>query len=346
MPNFSKQLIGWYKKNKRDLPWRNTKNPYEIWLSEVILQQTRVAQGMDYYLKFVEKFPKVEFLAAASEQEVLNLWQGLGYYSRARNLHAAAKQISTALNGNFPNNFNELKKLKGVGDYTASAIASFAFDEAVAVVDGNVFRVLARIYGIETPINSGEGFHSFKNLAQELLDSKNVALHNQAIMEFGALQCTPKNPNCNDCPFSNSCFAKNNNKIDALPVKIKSKASSNRYFNYVFIQIQDSILMQKRVANDIWKGLWQPVLIESHSLLNEEELLFELEKLQLVRDFRICNILNETVHKLSHRNIFSQALHIKSDSATIDKTDFQLISKCDFEKIPLSRLVEKYFVKL
>ena len=218
---FSKRLKQWYLQNKRELPWRSTQDPYKIWLSEIIMQQTRVEQGLPYYLRFTEAYPNVHSLANAPEQEVLKLWQGLGYYSRARNLHTTAIRVSKELDGNFPDHYKELKTLKGVGDYTASAIASFCFNEPVAVVDGNVYRVLSRVFGVETPINSTQGIKEFKALAQELIDHKDPATFNQAIMEFGAIQCKPQNPLCETCPFNDVCLALKNDQIKELPVKIK-----------------------------------------------------------------------------------------------------------------------------
>src|SRR5690606_28672368 len=218
---FSQKLISWYLQNKRDLPWRNTKNPYKIWLSEVILQQTRVAQGLPYYENFVKHFPTVFDLAKANEEQVLKIWQGLGYYSRARNLHHTAQYVSENLNGEFPKTYNKLIKLKGIGSYPAAAISSFSNDENVAVLDGNVYRVLSRYFGIETDISSSQGKKEFQEMADEVLDKKRPALFNQAIMEFGALQCVPKNPNCEVCVFNDSCVALQKNKVAQLPVKLK-----------------------------------------------------------------------------------------------------------------------------
>ena len=229
---FSKTLINWYSVNKRELPWRQTIDPYYIWLSEIILQQTQVAQGLPYYVKFTEEFPSVFHLAKAQEGHVLKLWQGLGYYSRARNLHTTAKYIAAELKGEFPNNYKDLLKLKGIGDYTASAIASICFNKPEAVVDGNVYRVLSRYFGIDTPINSPKGAKEFKQLAQELIDKKDPATFNQAIMEFGATQCKPQSPDCTLCPFTSSCIAFNENRIIELPVKIKSGKAKKKYFNF------------------------------------------------------------------------------------------------------------------
>ena len=233
--NFSNLLIQWYLHNKRDLPWRKTIDPYRIWLSEIILQQTRVDQGMAYYFKFIYNFPSVFDLAKASEEDVLKLWQGLGYYSRARNLHFSAKYIVNELKGTFPANYYNLIKLKGVGDYTASAIASICYNESTAVVDGNVYRVLARYFGINTPINTSKGIKKFKQLAQELIDSKNPGTYNQAAMELGATVCKPQKPLCNECVFNNSCVALSKNLISNLPVKVNKLKIKQRYFNYLVI---------------------------------------------------------------------------------------------------------------
>ena len=233
---FSNSLIKWYLQNKRDLPWRNTVNPYPIWLSEIMLQQTRVAQGMPYFMAFMEAFPTVFDLANAEEEQVLKLWQGLGYYSRARNLHATAKYIATELKGDFPPNYNQLLQLKGVGEYTAAAIASFAYNEPVAVVDGNVFRVLSRYFNMDNDISDGKTKKEFQILAQELLPNDKAALFNQAIMEFGALQCVPKNPDCENCIFSNSCAALQHKKVNILPVKSKKTKVTNKFFNYLILK--------------------------------------------------------------------------------------------------------------
>jgi A/G-specific adenine glycosylase len=227
--NFSKTIIRWYNKNKRDLPWRHTKDPYKIWLSEIILQQTRVQQGLPYYETFVKKFPTVHHLAKANEDVVMKTWQGLGYYSRARNLHYSAKFISKNLKGKFPNNFEEIKKLKGIGDYTAGAIASFAFNKPYPVVDGNVFRVLSRYFGIKTPIDSAKGKNEFVEKATLLLDKKNPGTFNQAIMEFGAMKCVPQNPDCGKCPLKNGCEALANDTVSALPFKSKKNKIRTRY---------------------------------------------------------------------------------------------------------------------
>jgi len=315
--NFSRIILEWYELNKRLLPWRSTKVPYLIWLSEIMLQQTRVAQGIPYYMKFVEAFPQVQDLAAASEEQVLKLWQGLGYYSRARNLHATAKIISEKYNGKFPNTHKELMQLKGIGDYTASAIASICFDRPEAVVDGNVYRVLARYYGIDLPINSSEGIAHFKELAKKVMDIKNIRDYNQGIMEFGALQCTPKNPDCNACPLQRGCVAFTTNKINALPVKIKKNRVHNRYFNYlVLLDENKKTLLQQRKGKGIWQNLYEFPLLETENYIDQGEVterLQELVKLEEPSEIYLYNE-NKIVHKLSHQHLHTRFWIINFES--------------------------------
>jgi A/G-specific adenine glycosylase len=303
-------LIKWYLQNKRDLPWRNTTNPYLIWLSEIMLQQTRVAQGMPYFLSFTTAFPTVFDLAKANEEEVLKLWQGLGYYSRARNLHKTAQYIASDLAGIFPDNYSDLLKLKGVGEYTAAAIASFSYNEAVPVVDGNVFRVLSRYFDIETDIAQASAKKEFAALAFELMPKDNPATFNQAIMEFGALQCVPKSPNCGICVFNESCAALQKKKVDQLPVKSKKVKVRNRYFNYLVVADEnDNTIIQKRTDKGIWHNLYEFPLIETDK---EEDFDFITEQIQsdYFQDNSILSILEDNdksiIHKLSH-----QHLHIK-----------------------------------
>jgi len=253
---FQNELINWYQSNKRDLPWRHTKDAYTIWLSEIILQQTRVEQGLPYYNKFLENFPTVRDFASATEAKVLKLWQGLGYYSRGRNMHATAQIVVNNFNGIFPNLHDDLLKLKGIGEYTAAAISSFSSGEARAVVDGNVFRVLARYFGIDIAINSPAGKKAFFALANELLYLEDPALYNQAIMEFGAIQCKPKSPNCTVCPLNQTCYALKNNLVKELPNKIKKAAQKHRYLDYFICQADDKILVRERQAGDVWQHLY------------------------------------------------------------------------------------------
>lgn len=307
---FAKILISWYLKNKRDLPWRNTRDPYHIWLSEIMLQQTRVAQGLPYYLKFLKAFPTVHDLADASEEKVLKLWQGLGYYSRARNLHGTAKYVSEELKGIFPPSYKELIKLKGVGDYTASAIASTCYSEPVAAVDGNVYRVLSRYFEIDTPTNSIAGIKEFKALSRELLGEEDPWTYNQAIMEFGATHCKPKNPLCESCPFSNSCLAFKNNKTGILPVKIKNGKIRNRYFNYIVFKSQENTtLLEKRLGKGIWEGLYQFPLVETTAPVSAKEFTANEKFRALIgKGFPKITLFNETpvIHKLSHQHIHAR----------------------------------------
>lgn len=312
---FSNQLISWYLQNKRDLPWRNTENPYPIWLSEIILQQTRVVHGMPYFKTFLLNFPTVFDLANASEEEVLKLWQGLGYYSRARNLHQTAKIIAFERNGKFPTTYNELLKLKGVGSYTAAAIASFAYHEAVPVVDGNVFRVLARYFNVETDIASATAKKEFTLLATEVMDVNNPAQFNQAIMEFGALQCVPKNPNCTVCVLNTSCAALQKNKVEQLPVKLKKTKVTERFLNYlVFEDIQGKILIQQRTSKGIWHNLYEFPLIETKKECTELEIKAALTIQNLISTEQIISISsfeeNSIRHILSHQRLFIRFWHI------------------------------------
>lgn len=317
--NVQKTLISWYLDNKRDLPWRKTTNPYYIWLSEIILQQTQVAQGLPYYTSFVTNYPSVFDLAEANESEVLKLWQGLGYYSRARNLHASAQYIANELNGEFPNTFSEIIKLKGVGNYTASAIASICFNEKTAVVDGNVYRFLSRYYGIATPINTGKGFKEFKTIAQECIKTADPATFNQAIMEFGARQCKPKSPDCTVCPFNSNCVAFLTNEIDNLPVKLKASKVKKKYFNYIVILSEDNkTILEQRTGKGIWQNLYQFPLIETSKPADFETVLSEIKTLDYLKQVTLeLSLYNTTdiIHKLSH-----QHLHTKFWIATVNTT--------------------------
>jgi A/G-specific adenine glycosylase len=308
---FSDKIVKWYLENMRNLPWRQTNDPYKIWLSEIILQQTRVNQGLPYYLKFIEHYPTVSDLAHAPEQQVLRLWQGLGYYTRARNLHKCAKVIAEKYNGRFPQTYAELLTLPGVGEYTAAAIASIAFKEKVAVVDGNVFRVLSRIFGVDTTINSPDGKKTFSALANELMPYKQPDIHNQAVMEFGALYCTPKNPVCNQCIYNPTCFAFKNSLQQSLPVKLKSKASRKRYFYYLVFQYKKSLLMRNRKQKDIWLGLHDFPMIETTRSVKAEKIISELDvikKLNIEADK--YSITDTYKHVLTHQTIFARFIVI------------------------------------
>ena len=305
---FSEKILRWYGENKRDLPWRGTKNPYKIWLSEIILQQTRVAQGTPYYLKFVENFPTVQDLANASEEKILKLWQGLGYYSRARNLHATAKMVVDEYGGIFPDTYDELLKLKGIGDYTASAISSISFGEMQPVVDGNVYRVLSRYFGVDSPVNSPKGAKYFKTLAFKVMSKENIRDYNQGIMEFGAIQCAPKKPSCLHCPLRTSCVAMQQNRINTLPVKLKKTKVRNRYFNYlVVLDTQEKTILRQRKGKGIWQNLWEFPLLESDKELNHNEVKNQLPELLNLNDAHKLYRFNEKtiVHKLSHQHLYS-----------------------------------------
>jgi A/G-specific adenine glycosylase len=310
--SFTNELITWYRKHKRDLPWRNISNPYHIWLSEIILQQTRVEQGLPYYLKFLAHFPTINSFANASEDQILHLWQGLGYYSRGRNMLKTAKHIQQNLNGVFPHQYQELIKLTGIGEYTAAAISSFSSNEAKAVVDGNVYRLLSRYFGIETPINSTTGKKQFQEVADQLLDIHNAGEHNQAMIEFGALQCKPKSPNCEQCPFLTSCFAYQNNKVQQLPVKLKTVKIKHRYFYYFMVTYKNQILIKRRDNSDIWAGLHDFPLVEFASETKIEEVLNQTQEQNWFQNtFIVKSISPQIKHILTHQRLFAQFIHIE-----------------------------------
>ena len=305
---FSKKLITWFEENQRDLPWRATKDPYKIWLSEIILQQTRVTQGMPYYESFVEAFPTVQDLANAPEEQIMRLWQGLGYYSRARNLHQTAKIIVEELGGAFPKQYQKLVKLKGIGPYTAAAIASFAFQENIALVDGNVYRVLSRIFGITTDIGSSKAYKEFFELASSLIDPNQPDTFNQAIMEFGALQCTPKNPNCTYCPFQPSCVAFQTGKTTELPIKTKKTKTRKRHLLYiVWIDAEENVFVQQRKEKDIWQHLYEFDAIETDENFDVKKVKKVVQEKAHSNSWSI-NTLNfyensPIIHKLTHQTI-------------------------------------------
>ena len=337
--NFSDTLISWYEENKRNLPWRNTDNPYFIWLSEIILQQTRVKQGLPYYNKFVEAYPTIKDLAQAPEDEVFRLWQGLGYYSRAKNMLHTAKTILDKYAGNFPETYQELLGLKGVGKYTAAAIASFAFGEEVAVLDGNVFRVLARFQGIFTDIASKEGHNEFFDLAQKMLPKGKSAAYNQAIMEFGALQCTPQKPNCMFCPLQSACYAYLHQAQENLPVKISKIRSKERFFLYQIFHFEDKIALKKRVTGDIWENLYDFYLLE-HNTKNELENFFGEEVWHLSEVFK---------HQLTHQKLWIRFAHIhlkKEDKLQDIDTNMRWFTISETFNLPKPILIAKYLNEL
>jgi A/G-specific adenine glycosylase len=313
--SFAPKILNWYHEHQRDLPWRQTRDPYRVWLSEIILQQTRVAQGMPYYLSFVETFPTVYDLAEAPEEQVLKLWQGLGYYSRARNLHTTAKMVVSEFDGQFPHTYEELKTLKGVGDYTASAIASFCFDVPEPVVDGNVYRVLSRYFGVDIPINSTEGITYFKELAREVMDAENIRDYNQGIMEFGAIQCAPKKPYCLLCPLQESCVALKENKVDILPIKLNKTKVRNRYFNYlVWLDGNGNTVLEQRKGKGIWQNLYQFPLLETDGPLEDGEIEEKMKVNHTPLEIETLSLYNNEpiIHKLSHQHLHTQFWILKT----------------------------------
>lgn len=338
---FSKKICDWYQLYKRDLPWRSVTDPYKIWLSEIILQQTRVNQGLNYYHKFVEHYPTVAKLANAKEEQILKLWQGLGYYSRARNLHKAAQQVVTEHAGKFPSEYNSLIKLKGVGVYTASAIASFAYNKPYAVVDGNVYRVLSRIFAIDIPIDSLEGKKYFQELANQLLNKSNPSTHNQAMMEFGAMYCTPSNPNCSNCIFQNDCMAFLKNKVSEFPVKTKKSKPTIRYFNYLVIHQKKNTFIEKRVEKDIWHNLYQFPLIESDTLIDAKKLIKHIGWKNIFKkdDFDLNKEYVEMKHILTHQIIYTRFWEVKYEGSL---TKYLLIKRNKMNNYPLPRLIERF----
>ncbi|WP_430810544.1 MULTISPECIES: A/G-specific adenine glycosylase [unclassified Carboxylicivirga] len=334
MTDFALILSHWYRNNQRELPWRNTVDPYKIWLSEVILQQTRVAQGLDYYHRFIDKYPTVNDLGAASEAEVLRLWQGLGYYTRARNLHAAARYIVKELNGHFPDSYKGILRLKGVGEYTAAAIASIAFALPHAAVDGNVYRFLARYKGIDTPIDSGPGKKEFAAVATDLLDAQQPGQHNQAMMELGATVCKPTNPLCDKCPFVLSCVAYTAHQIDKLPVKHKSVTQKKRYFNYFFVEQEGGIYVEQRKEKDIWKNLYQLPLLETvrHTAATR---LPGMKEQQLV-------LLDERKHMLTHQLIHVRFFAAGAEVLPLLGGNYQLVHKESLKQYPFSQLIANF----
>ncbi|MCF6213847.1 MAG: A/G-specific adenine glycosylase [Flavobacteriaceae bacterium] len=340
--NFRKPLIYWYLQNKRALPWRLTEDPYKIWLSEIMLQQTTVAQGLPYFNRFINKMPTLEALANTDEEIVLKLWQGLGYYSRARNLLTTAKYVNAYLKGVFPTTYKDLLKLKGIGPYTAAAIASICYKEPIAVVDGNVYRVLSRYFNCDTPINSTLGVKYFNNLAQQMLDRTKPDIYNQAIMELGALICKPNKPNCSECPINNNCAALQHKTIVALPVKIKKKAVKKRYFNYlVILTDNDNTVLTKRTKKGIWLNLYEFPLAESNNSLEQTTLtthpvfkaLFD-EKTALEIS---CFNQKEIVHKLTHQHIYTKFWILKTAQHPLAKINFS-----DIDKYPVPTLIHNF----
>ena len=340
---FANQIINWYHHHKRDLSWRHTRDPYKIWLSEIILQQTRVAQGKPYYEKFVNTYPTVFELAAASETEVLRLWQGLGYYSRARNLHACAKMVVNEYEGRFPDTYDELLKLKGVGKYTAAAIAAFAFDQPAAVVDGNVYRVLSRVFGIAEDIASTKGAKTFEKKAWSLVPETTAADYNQGIMEFGALQCTPKSPACALCPFSLDCYAYNHNAQDSLPVKLKKVKVRTRYFHYLVFKSGEQYWMKERGPKDVWQGLYDFEIYEGERALDTEAVLDAVPE-SLRPHLVLANESAEYKHILTHQRIFARfyLLEAGEEAKGLMSSVLKPYSIEEIKALPKPVLIQKY----
>lgn len=342
-------LQTWYMTNKRMLPWRESSDPYIIWISEIILQQTRVAQGMDYFLRFTERFPDVASLAAAEEDEVLKYWQGLGYYSRARNLHAAAKCIMEKFGGVFPHEYKEVLSLKGIGEYTAAAIVSFVWNKPFPVVDGNVFRVLSRLYAVDTPIDSTGGKKQFTELAGMVMDPKHAGLHNQAIMEFGALQCVPQNPDCEVCPLKERCLAYGSGKVQSFPVKQNKTKTRPRYFHYFYIIYKGQTWLSRRGKKDIWEGLYEFPLIETDKPM-------DLAGLQRTETFQklfdgagevtISVDIPEIKHVLSHQVLYTAFYRIEIGHPTEALASYLPVSLDDVERYAVPRLIHIYLEKL
>ncbi|HAD96020.1 MAG TPA: A/G-specific adenine glycosylase [Cryomorphaceae bacterium] len=338
---FQRELKKWYDHHKRDLPWRKTNDPYLIWLSEIMLQQTRVAQGLPYYHKFTERFSTISELALAEDDEVMKLWEGLGYYSRARNMLHAARFVHHKREGVFPHTYQEIRELKGVGDYTAAAIASMAFGEAYAVVDGNVYRLLSRFLGIDTPVNSSAGKKEFAQAADEMLDCEDPATYNQAVMEFGALQCIPRKPDCGHCVLRSGCEAYKTGRVEELPVKLRKKYDRKRYFHYLMIASQDHVLVERREGSDIWKHLFQFPLIETQRPLEMEALLAEVG---LPDGFEVREYTSLAPHKLSHQTIYIHVLKLNMASADglAWKGGGQWVPKSDLETLAFPRPLRQF----
>ncbi|HWD87007.1 MAG TPA: A/G-specific adenine glycosylase [Mucilaginibacter sp.] len=343
--NFPDEIARWYLENKRNLPWRDTSDAYVIWLSEIILQQTRVEQGMPYFDRFLEHYPDIKSFAAASEDDILRLWQGLGYYSRGRNMLKTARLINEQYDGVFPVQYEHLIKLKGIGEYTAAAISSFAANEAKAVVDGNVFRVLARYFGIGEPINSTKGKKIFQGIADEVLNHDHPGLHNQAMMEFGAVLCRPKSPDCEICPVREGCFAYNNNKIGELPKKLKTVKVRDRYFNYLLVTDGDQVLMRKRDDTDIWANMYDLPLIETPSYIAPENVTKLLHTHNPLSDtFRILACYPEKLHLLTHQRIHTQFIHVENQAIKLEQKYFFIEVK-NIKMLALPKILNLFLSK-
>ena len=341
--NFARAILNWYMVNKRDLPWRNSNDPYSVWLSEIILQQTRIAQGLPYYLKFINKYPTINSLARANENDILILWQGLGYYSRARNLLKTAKVIVAEYNGKFPRTYIELIKLKGIGEYTASAISSICFNERRAVLDGNVYRVISRFYGIDVPVNNHFGKKFYMDYAQKLAPKKSCGDYNQGIMDFGSLICKPKSPLCHKCILGKDCIASKMKNINYFPVKLKKNAPKITHFNYLVLLDSDHMIWMNKIKNGIWKNLFQFPMIESKKELNKTQVLSN-EIFKSIAPISNSDIIlfnsSPIIHKLSHKTIYAKFWILPVEHSNSNSIKFS-----DVNKYPVPRLIEKFLDK-
>lgn len=346
--DIGRKILTWYDGHKRDLPWRNSSDPYTIWVSEIILQQTRVEQGMEYFNRFIQRFPDVESLAGANIDEVLTLWQGLGYYSRARNMHFAANQVMNDFAGRFPTNYEDILSLKGVGEYTAAAIASIAYNQPVACVDGNVNRLVSRIFGIATPVNTGKGKKEISKLALEMMVTGKAGDFNQAMMEFGALQCVPVNPDCKQCVLQADCFAFKEGKVEKFPVKNKKLKVRDRYFFYIHANANSSIFITKRTGKDIWNSLYELPLIETNQPMDPADIFEHETWKRIVAGTSVYNleISNKVVHVLSHQKLHCYFIKVSMESANDWlNSNYIPVSLEQLEKYAFPRLIQNYLFK-
>ena len=339
---FSRTLLKWNEsENTRQMPWKGESNPYRIWISEIILQQTRVQQGIEYYNRFIKAFPDIKSLATADEKAVYKLWEGLGYYSRCKNLMVAAKQIYYESDGRFPCNYEGILALRGVGSYTAAAIASFAFNLPYAVLDGNVFRVLSRFFGIEIPVNTTQARKYYSELAQSLLDKKNPGIYNQALMDFGAVICKPAAPLCLECGFQKKCVAFQQKKVHVLPINTKKLTLKNRFFNYLLIHYQNTYYVHKRTNKDIWENLYEFILIETEQLLNAKAVKEQIHHILIPGDYTINYISGVKSQKLTHQLIRGRFIHIEVQKPVFYK-DYFPADKSQLKLLPFPKFVISY----
>ena len=342
---FSSAVLYWYVQNKRNFPWRKSKSVYKVWLSEIILQQTQTSQGINYYNKIINKFPTLKKLAEASEEQILKLWQGLGYYSRARNLHFTAKYIQYNLNGVFPDDYNSLLKLKGIGPYTAAAISSICFNEKRAAVDGNVYRILARVFNIDTAINSTEGIKTFQELANSLISETNPGDYNQSMMDIGASICTPKKPKCNQCPLKSICLANYNSTINNLPIKIKKTKIKHRYLHYLCIEYNGNFLMKKRTQKGIWKNLYDFPLIEVGETPKQNDTDYKKLLNSILEGEIIIKKTKHYEHKLTHQKLYITIEYIKTNKINYDNS-FLKVNQMQLKELPVPKPIERFFEEL